>query len=320
VVLAVWTRRDATVTSLASRAGVVALALLGAGSLVAPAARQGPGRPVNEWRATLIGAASRYEVLYGEPITMSVDTLLDGEPVPPNRAIRTFGTFVARHVAHPEESLGENPRRPSAAASLAGYGVCGLREPHRCLQIQPVPEVAEAMDTIAFSVSGRRATVVGAFMSTEGAGPGSQQLQGAFSNLGPLAIWSFEVEDADRAKRRTAGREIGLRRLVAEAGALDGLTLRVVGRFRGRNLFGDLPEWSRRAPSDWVIQDQGVAIWVTGMEPKGEGWALDPDARSDADRWVEVVGEPTADGVIYLRAREVWLTTAPRAEAGEGPR
>ena len=92
--------------------------------------------------------------------------------------------------------------------------------------------------------------------------------------------------------------------------------MRVRGQFRGRNLFEDLPGESRRGSSDWVIQDQGVAVWVTGKAPKGDGWSLDLDRRSESVRWVEVEGEVSArDGVVYVKAKSVSLVAGPVAAA-----
>jgi hypothetical protein len=65
-----------------------------------------------------------------------------------------------------------------------------------------------------------------------------------------------------------------------------------------------------------VLQDQGVAVWVTGKAPKGEGWSLDLGSRSESVRWVEVEGEVAArDGVVYLKAKNVSLVSGPVAAA-----
>jgi hypothetical protein len=117
---------------------------------------------------------------------------------------------------------------------------------------------------------------------------------------------------ADFAKREKGGRDSGLRSVVAAAGQAGRQPVRARGQFRGRNLFGDLPPDTRRGSSDWVIADQGVALWVTGRAPKGEGWSLDLDARSESVRWVEVEGEVMArDGVVYLKASRVALVGGP---------
>ena len=91
--------------------------------------------------------------------------------------------------------------------------------------------------------------------------------------------------------------------------------VRVVGKFRGRNLYGDLPSRSQRDSDDWVIKDDLYAVWVSGKKPKGSGWAARrrPQARH---RQVDRGGRPpeTVNGVTYLRAIEVKLTTPPSAD------
>lgn len=92
--------------------------------------------------------------------------------------------------------------------------------------------------------------------------------------------------------------------------------LRVVGKFRGRNLYGDLPIRSARRRQDWVIKDDLFAVWVTEKKPKGKGWELDPTLKRDTSKWIEVVGRPeTIDGITYIKAVRVALSAAPRPAA-----
>jgi hypothetical protein len=249
-----------------------------------------------------------YERLYGDPITMSLDTLLD-EAVRPRQAIRTFGHFAIqlRPKEQPEEASGTTgkPPRPEgreAASPISdrprgnpiSFQICGERQ-HRCMTIFPVEEIASSLEADAQSYFGQRVYVTGAFD-----GPG-------------FLFWSFEG-GPDPASRSKDGRDSGLRALLAAAGAAPKVTVRVRGQFRGRNLFGDLPEETRRGSSDWVIADQGVAAWVTGRAPKGSGWSLDLDSKSESSRWLEIEGEPVArDGVVYLKAKVVSLVNGPLA-------
>ena len=52
----------------------------------------------------------------------------------------------------------------------------------------------------------------------------------------------------------------------------DGVT--VIGRFRGRNLYGDLPEAPDASRWDFVLHSADAAAWVVGREPKGDGFEL----------------------------------------------
>lgn len=96
--------------------------------------------------------------------------------------------------------------------------------------------------------------------------------------------------------------------LLADPARFAGKLIRIVGQFRGRNLYGDLPEGSQRAAGDWVLKEGDHAVWVTGRAPKGKGFTLDPGYKSDASRWLEVEGKPEVlNGVVYLRASKVAL-------------
>jgi hypothetical protein len=100
----------------------------------------------------------------------------------------------------------------------------------------------------------------------------------------------------------------------------EGEVVRVVGRFRGRNLFGDLPARSQKGANDWVIKSERAAVWITGHKPGGEGWALNVES-SAASEWLEVVGRPRVrNGVAYLQATKVALVAAPRGARVVPPR
>ncbi len=100
-----------------------------------------------------------------------------------------------------------------------------------------------------------------------------------------------------------------------------GKKTRVYGQFRGRNLYGDLPAGSARAKNDWVLKDGETAIWVSGKEPKGQGWKFDLDYMGDTKNWLEVEGKPeVANGVVYLKASLVLPAKAPDTESPERPR
>jgi hypothetical protein len=254
-----------------------------------------------------------YQRMYGDAITMSVDTLLDEVSVQKRQAIRTFGTFqipmntMMGRSGTSGDTTGTSSGSPSAgspsaqaaqgAASTLSFQICGEAKGHRCLTFIPVREIASDIEFQAEAFRGERVMIVG-----------------AFDTAGFLS-WSFEVMP-ESARRAKDGRTSGLRALVASAGAAEKQLVRVRGQFRGRNLFGDLPGESRRGSSDWVIQDQGVAVWVTGKAPKGSGWSLDLDSRSESVRWVEVEGEVAArDGFVYVKAKSVSLVAGPVAAA-----
>ena len=110
------------------------------------------------------------------------------------------------------------------------------------------------------------------------------------------------------------------RQILDEPSAYSGKTTKILGQFRGRNLFADLPANSARGKDDWVLKDGDTAIWVTGKAPKGDGWKLDLDYKGDARTWLEVEGKPeVVNGVVYLRASRVLPSKASGTERRAPP-
>jgi hypothetical protein len=86
----------------------------------------------------------------------------------------------------------------------------------------------------------------------------------------------------------------------------------VSGRFRGRNLLGDLPAPLNKSKWDFVLQSADAAIWVSGLRPKGKGFDLDPGARVDTGRWLEVTGVVRTEGSrAWIEAKSVQLSSEP---------
>ncbi|MEO7276246.1 MAG: Ig-like domain-containing protein [Vicinamibacterales bacterium] len=75
----------------------------------------------------------------------------------------------------------------------------------------------------------------------------------------------------------------------------------VAGRFRGRNLFGDLPNALNLSRWDFVLQSSDAAIWVTGLRPRGQGFELDAGAKMDTGRFLEV------SGTVHVEGSKVWI-------------
>jgi hypothetical protein len=75
------------------------------------------------------------------------------------------------------------------------------------------------------------------------------------------------------------------------------------GQFRGRNLFGDLPQTPNVSKWDFVLHNADAALWVTGQRPRGKGFNLDVGARVDTRTWLDVTGiVRAAHGLIWLEA------------------
>lgn len=137
---------------------------------------------------------------------------------------------------------------------------------------------------------------------------------------GPGGAWParetlFAIVSATAGPPEDAGTP-SMRAIAMSPDTFDGKPVTLRGRFRGRNLLGDVPSWPRQTQNDFVLQAADGAVWVTGVKPKGKGFDLDPNARRDIGRWLEVSGTmAVADGLPLLRAR----TIAATSPDDEGP-
>ncbi len=84
--------------------------------------------------------------------------------------------------------------------------------------------------------------------------------------------------------------DVSLRAISLTPAVFAGQTVTVRGRFRGRNLFGDMPAWPRQSEWDFVLQSADAAIWILGRRPRGEGFDLSTTNRAHTGRWLEVTG------------------------------
>lgn len=104
-----------------------------------------------------------------------------------------------------------------------------------------------------------------------------------------------------------------LRAIVLAPEKYENRSAKVSGRFRGRNLYGDMAA-PLPSPSKWdfVIQSADAAVWVSGARPKGKGFELDPGARVDTGRWLQVSGMVRREGSrVWVQAEEIELSSAP---------
>jgi len=112
------------------------------------------------------------------------------------------------------------------------------------------------------------------------------------------ATWS----DADLAPAAT------LHNLALQPDRFDGQTVTLRGRFRGRNLLGDLPAWPRQSEWDFVLQTADAAVWVAGKRPRGDGFDLATTSRAQTGRWLEVTGRvKIADSLPVIVAERLRL-------------
>jgi hypothetical protein len=235
-----------------------------------------------------------YKALYGDPQEVSLDDLVLDSAVYEGRAVRTKGRLDYGRAEG--ASTGTN-----RVYSLQG----GFA---RSVTISPVNEIAGPFQDQAPQLLGQQVEITGVVVARP-------------RQVSPLLIqfWAF-LGPEERKERPITGKVVPLEEVVSKAGRMDGKTIRVVGKFRGRNLYGDLPSKSELSSADWVIKDDVFAVWVTGKKPKGMGWALDAGLKRDTGKWIDVLGTvETKAGVTYLHAKSVALTEPPRPTADAQP-
>ena len=101
----------------------------------------------------------------------------------------------------------------------------------------------------------------------------------------------------------------------------------LTGRFRGRNLYGDLPDSPGESRHDFVLTSADAAVWIVGKEPKGDDFELDVQSRTDTGRWLEVRGTMRIhEGMVVVDADTIGLaepvknsTPVTRVERPQGP-
>ena len=104
-----------------------------------------------------------------------------------------------------------------------------------------------------------------------------------------------------------------LRALAMEPARFEGQTVTIVGQFRGRNLYGELPEAPAKGKYEFVLRSADAALWVIGIQPKGKGFNFDPGKRIDTGRWVTVQGTVrSARGLTWLEGTSIELAPRPK--------
>jgi hypothetical protein len=104
------------------------------------------------------------------------------------------------------------------------------------------------------------------------------------------------------------------RALALQPWRFDGQQVTIIGQFRGRNLFGDLPAAPGKSRYDFVLRSADAAVWVTGLRPRGRGFELNVDARVDTGRWLQVTGTVSQErGLVTIAGTALMETKAPAA-------
>jgi hypothetical protein len=117
---------------------------------------------------------------------------------------------------------------------------------------------------------------------------------------------------ADETRRADEPDDATIRTITMEPARYLDQTVTVTGRFRGRNLYGDLAEAPGVSRTDFVLQSAEAAIWVVGKEPRGRDFDLDVMARVDTGRWLQVTGiVGGSDRLVEIVAEDIEQVERP---------
>jgi hypothetical protein len=129
---------------------------------------------------------------------------------------------------------------------------------------------------------------------------------------GQNQIFVLALDQAGPGTAAPSTQATTVRAVALEPDKYEGQRVTVTGRFRGVNLFGDLPQAPGRSRYDFVLQSADAAIWVTGLQPKGKSFSLDRNARVDTGRWLEITGTVgRSAGLVWIDGEKIDLGTAP---------
>jgi len=248
----------------------------------------------------------RYGALYGTPEFRGLDDE-QSRPWPMRQAIRTIGVLekIPGRGRSGQGSSGPTPgSRREWDSEYAFHEIC---KELTCLALVPVQEMQDVFAGRVSDWAHKDVEVIGAI--DELRRPGMIQ--------GPVVfqVWSVFEATALSSRQKDGSKGSSLEPLVRYPKGVEGTFVTVQGTFRGANLFEDLAPESRRRAGDWVLRDGPFSIWVTGRAPKGKGFSLDTQSRSDSVHRLEVAGTvETVGDYIYLRAKTVQLLGRAKEE------
>jgi len=122
----------------------------------------------------------------------------------------------------------------------------------------------------------------------------------------------------DNATAAEPLKDPSLRAVALDPGRFIDQEVTITGRFRGKNLYGDLPEAAGKGRYDFVLQSADASLWITNRRPKGDGFDLNVENRVDAGRWLEIAGVVKEErGMAVVEATQVRLGRPPTESAPE---
>jgi Bacterial Ig-like domain len=125
----------------------------------------------------------------------------------------------------------------------------------------------------------------------------------------------LHVSSAGKPPATASSMSPPLRQVALAPDRYAGEKVTIVGQFRGRNLFADVPDAPTSERDDFVLRSGDGALWVTGLRARGKDFSFETTRRVDTGRWLRVAGTVRAGrGLVWLQGASVELAEAPTEE------
>jgi hypothetical protein len=207
--------------------------------------------------------------------------------------------LVANHADFESASV-----RTRGTLNVARGNRYELKGETETVQLLPSPATSQLLQSKASQWKGQEMQISGVFSRVQRRTNRDAEDAPRFA----VAVSSIEPTDGEYAG---PARQVTVQDVTTNPPAA-GELVRVTGRYRGANWFGDLPSDSRRAIDDWVIKDGAFAVWVTGRKADRDGLNVGGNAVRDSRLWVAVTGKvEERKGMVYLRARRIEAVPPP---------
>jgi hypothetical protein len=245
---------------------------------------------------------------------------------------RTFTSIVCLLTAALTVSAQPQVRRATTLAAIRAYPGFYHQQ-----TVMVVGEVKGTLERATISDDGASLTLIARELPREG----RLEVRGQLMDIGRIAqddprLIPFNLLDRIRAQYQDRWPKPGeelilivastvpapgaanatappLRSVAMEPARFDGQKITVTGQFRGRNLFGDLPEEPTQGKFAFVLRSSDAALWIVNLQPKGKTFNLDASKRIDTGRWLTVQGTVhSARGLTWLDGVSVELAPTPQ--------
>ncbi len=236
-------------------------------------------------------------------------------PITADRTAARHTTTVPALLAYPLFFHNQAVRVRGDLTGIEGQAPWYLQSDNRQVMVMP----GRNGDAILPTGSSKQTDILGVFLDVGRLEQGDPR---ATSDLGELSqrllhkTWpgpgEMLVLVADHTSNAEPLAAPSVRALALDPDHYVGQDVTVVGRFRGRNLYGDLPDAPGISRWDFVLQSADSAIWITGRRPKGDDFDLSIEQKVDTGRWLEVKGVVHTDrGLVRIDATAIKSAQPP---------